>query len=43
MTYRLLVKINGTWQEIGFRHLSVEEARFSAREWIGHKRLILPA
>jgi hypothetical protein len=44
MTYKVLVKRAGRWQEVGFRHHSAEEAQEAARSSLqGERFLILPA
>jgi uncharacterized lipoprotein len=43
MTYRLLVKIRGLWQEVGFDHTTREEASDEARtNWWGYAFIVLP-
>jgi hypothetical protein len=43
MSYKLLVRREGVWQEVGFRHLTLEGAREEAATiWQGYAFLVLP-
>jgi hypothetical protein len=43
MTYRLLVKMHGTWEEVGFNHMTPEAAREeAATNWHGFAFIVLP-
>jgi hypothetical protein len=43
MAYRLLIKLRGSWQEVGFNHSTAEDARREAHNaWAGYAFIILP-
>lgn len=43
MTYKLLVRFKGLWQQVGFSHLTREEAHNEAKTmWGGYAFIVVP-